>query len=100
MAPPLLPAHTLSLWCPRPSAPSRALPSPVLQMRQLVEGCFGDWAPPAGQPAPPQLPNPVLPDQAGVAGRIFLVDVPGATQASRACQRTRSLQQRYYGADQ
>lgn len=52
-------------------------------MQQLVEASFADWAPPPGAP-PPALPNPPLPDQAAVAGRIFLVDVPGAGQASVA----------------
>ena len=53
-------------------------------MRQLVEASFGSWAAPAGQPAPPQLPITPLPDQAGISGRIFLVDLPGATQGSVA----------------
>lgn len=53
-------------------------------MQQLVEASFGAWAPPPGAPAPQPLPNPPLPAQAGVAGRIYLVDVPGAAQASVA----------------
>ena len=56
----------------------------TVQMRQLVEASFGSWAPPAGQPAPPQLPTPPLPDQGAISGRIFLVDLPGATQGSVA----------------
>jgi hypothetical protein len=56
----------------------------VLQMLQQVEAAFGSWAPPPGAPAPPPLPNPPLPDQAPVAGRLFLVDLPGASQTSVA----------------
>jgi zinc protease len=56
----------------------------LLQMRQLVEASFGSWAAPAGQPAPPQLPITPLPDQAAISGKIFLVDLPGATQGSVA----------------
>lgn len=54
------------------------------QMQRLVEECFGSWAPPPSQPTPPPLPNPPLPDQAPIAGRIFLVDVPGAQQSAVA----------------
>lgn len=54
------------------------------QMQQLVEQAFGGWAAPAGQPTPPSLPNPPLPDQSSISGRIFLVDVPGSSQASVA----------------
>ncbi|EFN56163.1 hypothetical protein CHLNCDRAFT_7930, partial [Chlorella variabilis] len=46
------------------------------QMQRLVEAAFGGWAPPPGQPTPPPLPAPPLPNQAGVAGKIFLVDRP------------------------
>ena len=47
-------------------------------MQRLVAESFKGWAAPE---APiPALPNPPLPDQAGVAGRIFLIDRPGASQ--------------------
>ncbi|KAL4448464.1 hypothetical protein ABPG75_005683 [Micractinium tetrahymenae] len=54
------------------------------QMQQLVESSFGDWVPLPGKPSPPALPSPPLPDQSAISGRIFLVDIPGATQTSVA----------------
>ncbi|KAL4438208.1 hypothetical protein ABPG77_010569 [Micractinium sp. CCAP 211/92] len=54
------------------------------QMQQLVEGSLGGWAAPSGEPSPPTLPSPPLPDQGPISGRIFLVDIPGATQTSVA----------------
>lgn len=54
------------------------------EMAGWVRQAFGGWAPAAGQPARPlPLPNPPLPDQAPLAGKLFLVDVPGATQVGR-----------------
>ena len=55
-------------------------------MQRLLEESFGGWQAPPG-PAP-ALPTPPLPDQSAHAGRIFLVDRPGATQAR---PRQRSL---------
>lgn len=54
------------------------------QMQQLVESSLGGWSPPPGEPSPPALPSPPLPDQGPISGRIFLVDIPGATQTSVA----------------
>ena len=50
-------------------------------VRPLLERALGGGAGWRAPPAPPlPLPNPPLPAQGGVAGRVFLVDRPGATQ--------------------
>lgn len=64
--------------------PVAARCSPSMQMQQLVEGSLGGWAVPLGELSPPTLPSPPLPDQGPISGRIFLVDIPGATQTSVA----------------
>ncbi|GAB4817295.1 hypothetical protein N2152v2_004341 [Parachlorella kessleri] len=52
-------------------------------MTALVQEKFGGWQPAAGQPAqPPPIPNPPLADQSTHAGTMFLINVPGSTQAS------------------
>lgn len=52
-------------------------------MAKLVKQSLGGWR--VSSPGPsPTLPSSPLPDPASYAGRIFLVDRPGATQASIA----------------
>lgn len=65
------------------------------EMKEWVREYFGSWQPAPGQPAKPlPLPNPPLPDQGPVAGKLFLVDVPGATQAGVTQAFNRPLQLR------
>lgn len=55
------------------------------QMKAWVAEYFGGWQPAEGQPLqPPPLPNSPLPDQDPIAGKLFLVNIPGATQTSVA----------------
>jgi zinc protease len=54
------------------------------EMRALLQRELGAWAPPPGAGPPRVLPATPLPDQAAAAGRVFLVDRPGATQAAVA----------------
>ncbi|MEW5306139.1 MAG: hypothetical protein WDW36_008628 [Sanguina aurantia] len=54
-------------------------------MLEQLTAAFGDWAPAEGQPATARIIVPPfdLPPQSG-AGRVYLVDRPGSTQASVA----------------
>lgn len=58
-------------------------------MKSLVQTTFASWNcdhdSDAGQTQPPPpLPTPPLPNSENIAGRVFLVDVPGSTQTSVA----------------
>ena len=94
------------------------------EMQQLVEEAgFGGWTPPSGtaavpsaapprsgeQPAaaavasklpPPPLPSPRIPDQSGIGGRIYLVDLPGATQSSVAVGELGALLDRVWRSEE
>lgn len=59
------------------------------EMAGWVRECFGGWRPAAGQPAQPlPVPTPPVPDQTAIAGKLFLVDIPGAAQVGLLLRNT------------
>jgi len=62
--------------------PSRSGDFKTNDMKGWVQQSLGAWTSTPGPPPP--LPTSPLPDQSVLAGHVFLVDRPGATQASVA----------------